>query len=204
MEWPEVRALAEQGVSGRQIAVQLNVSHTTIRRRMDKMGIRTDGKRPVRTWSDEQFLQAVAESSTIIQCIRLLGLSDRSMGNYDTIHRHLRRLTPDTTHWTGRSGPRSYKPPIEQILVEDSPRRSSFVARRLLKEGVKSRACESCSRAEWMGSPIPLNLHHNNGNRRDHRIENLRFLCPNCQASLPSPPDGERGIGKDDSAGSQS
>ena len=39
-----------------------------------------------------------------------------------------------------------------------------------------------CERSEWLGEPIPLELHHLNGERTDHRIDNLQLLCPNCHA----------------------
>jgi 5-methylcytosine-specific restriction endonuclease McrA len=33
-----------------------------------------------------------------------------------------------------------------------------------------------------MGKPLSLHLDHKNGKNNDHRIENLRFLCPNCHS----------------------
>ena len=32
-------------------------------------------------------------------------------------------------------------------------------------------------------APIPLELDHINGDNKDHRIENLRLLCPTCHAT---------------------
>lgn len=35
---------------------------------------------------------------------------------------------------------------------------------------------------EWNGNKISLHLDHINGISGDHRLENLRFLCPNCHS----------------------
>ena len=32
----------------------------------------------------------------------------------------------------------------------------------------------------WLDKPLSLQLDHINGNCSDHRLENLRWLCPNC------------------------
>ncbi|MBK6998271.1 MAG: HNH endonuclease [Lewinellaceae bacterium] len=42
--------------------------------------------------------------------------------------------------------------------------------------------CENCDLTEWLASPIPLELHHKDGNRYNNAIENLLLLCPNCHA----------------------
>lgn len=48
-------------------------------------------------------------------------------------------------------------------------------------------AIEACSlhgiiNPIWAGSPIVLHLDHINGISNDNRIENLRWLCPNCHS----------------------
>ena len=44
-----------------------------------------------------------------------------------------------------------------------------------------------CGQGEiWQGAPLTLILDHINGVRDDNRLENLRIVCPNCAATLPT------------------
>ena len=50
----------------------------------------------------------------------------------------------------------------------------------LIEQEVKEKKCESCGLEEWMGKPIPLELHHIDENRFNNKLENLKILCSNC------------------------
>lgn len=99
-------------------------------------------------------------------------------------------LGVDYSHFKGQgwSKGRSFPPrrPIEDYLAENSEIKSHSLKLRLIKEGLKSRACESCGLSQWMGQPIPLELNHINGNHFDNRLDNLEILCPNCHALTPT------------------
>ena len=51
---------------------------------------------------------------------------------------------------------------------------------RLIEDGLKENKCECCGLSEWMGKPIPLELHHKDGNHWNNDLENLQILCANC------------------------
>lgn len=57
---------------------------------------------------------------------------------------------------------------------------------KLISDGVKKAECEICKNSAWMGNRIPLELDHINGNHYDNTLENLRIVCPNCHAQMPT------------------
>lgn len=74
------------------------------------------------------------------------------------------------------------------ILIENSTYENmSSLKKRLYNEKLKERKCEKCGQGEiWRGEKISLILDHANGIHNDNRLENLRILCPNCNATLPT------------------
>ena len=54
----------------------------------------------------------------------------------------------------------------------------------LLKHNIKENKCECCGITEWNGKAVSMNLDHINGINNDNRIQNLRFICPNCDRQL--------------------
>lgn len=141
------------------------------------------------TYTNEEFKKAVEESLSLADVMRKLGLKVGG-ANYATVNRKIKSLGLDTSHFTGQGWNvgnryRQIKPaqPLKEILVKDSTYVSTSKLKiRLLKEGLKEYKCEMCGNTEWQGNPIPLELHHINGDHSDLRIENLQILCPNCHA----------------------
>ena len=56
------------------------------------------------------------------------------------------------------------------------------IKRHLLKAGIIVNRCDWCGLTEWRGRPLSIQIDHVNGIRDDHRLENLRMLCPNCHS----------------------
>lgn len=73
--------------------------------------------------------------------------------------------------------------PLQDILDGKCPQYQTFkLKRRLFKEHIKENKCEICGITTWNGKPIQMELHHKDGNRTNHKLENLQILCPNCHS----------------------
>ncbi len=139
--------------------------------------------------TDDEFRQAVAGSLSVRQVLGRIGLVPAG-GNYKTVHSRIAKLGLDTSHFTGAAWNQGARFIMlgqafswDNILVENSTYTSTTRLRnRLITHGLKQPRCESCGLCKWLGQPIPLELHHDNGINNDHRIANLRLLCPNCHA----------------------
>lgn len=183
--------LVGRNFSVRAIAGELNTSYTNVRYWLKKYNLKTLPTSK-RTWTEGDLILAVSKSTSMAQTIKSLGLSEKSAGNYVTIKRNVEALGLDTSHWLGQawiSDPgksRFLRTPLSEILVEGSSYSTSNLRVRLIEEGLKEQKCESCGISEWLGRSIPLELDHINGVSNDHRIENLRILCPNCHALTPT------------------
>lgn len=56
----------------------------------------------------------------------------------------------------------------------------------LIKNNLKQHRCENCKNSEWLSNPIPIELHHIDGNNQNNDLNNLQILCPNCHALTPN------------------
>src|SRR4051794_21499789 len=147
--------------------------------------MRTSGPR----YSEAQARAAIAASRSYSEALRRLGMRAAG-GNHRTIRRYAEevwRIPVD--HFdpiAARSAPLRRKPVgLAEVLVEGSTYQRSRLKERLFAEGLKTRACELCGQGElWHGRRMALILDHVNGVHDDNRLDNLRVVCANCNATL--------------------
>lgn len=141
-----------------------------------------------RSWTDEDLTKAVASSRSMRQTLISLGLCGRGGGSYKSVQRYIDELNLDTSHWTrqgylkGQVHNWNKKIPLKEILIKDSNYQSNHLKKRILKELKWKYECSVCGISEWQNKKLSLQLDHINGISNDHRIFNLRLLCPNCHS----------------------
>ena len=151
---------------------------------------------PIWKISKNDLVNIVSLSKTYTQVLKHFGFPNKG-SNIRTLKQRLQTDQIKTTHFDPHAARAAFlqqrgmkeRIPWEQVLVKDSKhtlkdRRKA----RLIKEGllIEKFAFENCESPLplWKGEPLTLILDHINGIRNDHRPENLRLICPNCNSQL--------------------
>lgn len=135
--------------------------------------------------SQEEFLSVAQSSSSIKEILEKFGQSS-SRHNYSWVRKSLLEAQIDTSRWYARHT-EGKRLTLEEILVENSDYPSGALKRRLMQNHLLENKCQICGMdPEWNGLGLVLVMDHINGINTDHRIENLRLVCPNCDSQLPT------------------
>lgn len=70
-----------------------------------------------------------------------------------------------------------------KMFTENSSASNCYIVKSIKQHNlIPHTCCHSCGLTEWLNGKLGLELDHINGINTDNRLENLRFLCPNCHS----------------------
>lgn len=202
--------MAEMGARGSETgAIELLIAGSTpaastvgpssseVERRTEDAGVGgstpSSAIRTFRSWHsvpDAEFIAAVREGTSAQSVMERLGRPVSGNG-YNNVQRRVRRLGLDTSHWRrnrpGTENQWTRRPLAEWLVPGMWVTNRPSIKRRLIEAGLLAERCAVCDAPPfWNGRPLTLVLDHINGVPDDWRVENLRFVCPNCNAQLPT------------------
>ena len=74
-----------------------------------------------------------------------------------------------------------------EVFVENGTYPRHKLKNRIIKFQMLEYKCQCCGIDNiWNGKEMPMILDHINGVNNDNRLENLRFVCSNCDSTLPT------------------
>ena len=136
----------------------------------------------------DELKELVKNSNTIGDILKVFNLPNRG-GNHHTLKRRLDEEKIDYSHiplGLNANKCRTFDvTPIEydELFRENSPHSRSTVKKYIIRDKLLPYKCDCCGfNGQWNGKELVLILDHINGINNDHRLSNLRFLCPNCNS----------------------
>lgn len=136
--------------------------------------------------SDEQFAELIKKSSNISEVLFKLGYSIKGNSwGFSQIKRRMSELKLYQSDFKGKSVIKNNianEIKSEDILKENCKHQRTVLRRYVIKHNLIPYKCAICGCTEWNGKTLSLELDHINGINNDNRLENLRFLCPNCHS----------------------
>lgn len=139
-------------------------------------------------FTEEQLRAAIERNTSWIAVMEAIGLSPGTTVKVG-LQKKADALKVSTAHLTGirrhHFQHNQTRWTVDTAFQLNSPICKTSL-RRLAKKHIEYK-CAFCNNSGvWNERPLVLDLDHINGNNKDHRLENLRFLCPNCHSQTPT------------------
>lgn len=132
--------------------------------------------------SDEAFLKIIRDSSSMKEAISKIGYNNTGGGANLLFNQRCKELNIDWQKELKKSNRSFRQLSLEEIFCKNSQVNQSTLRARYIKEHYTDYACSICGISTWNNKELHLRLDHINGDKHDNRIENLRWLCPNCDS----------------------
>lgn len=137
--------------------------------------------------TDEQFVELLKKSSTISEVLFKLGYTVKGNSwGCSQVKQRMADLNVDQSIFKGKQCALQNRAAREinpaDILKKNCKHVRSVLRRYVIKNQLVPYKCAICGCTEWQGKTLSLELDHVNGINNDNRLENLRFLCPNCHS----------------------
>jgi len=137
--------------------------------------------------------RVVSKSYSYAQVLKQLGLSIGG-GTQSHIKSLVEKWNIDVSHFKGQAWNKGNRSPnrcstADFFTIKNYKLDGKLTRKRLVEDVGREYRCEvvGCGiDGMWLEKEIILHIDHMNGNKYDHRLENLRFLCPNCHSQTPT------------------
>lgn len=135
--------------------------------------------------TDQDFIDLVKSSLNISEVLFKLGYTTKGNSwGYSQVKQRMSDLNLVGKDFRGRAAIAKTVKKVnpEKLFCKGSKHNRSVLRKTIIHQQLLPYKCAICGIVEWQGKTLSLELDHINGENNDNRIENLRFLCPNCHS----------------------
>lgn len=127
-------------------------------------------------FTDEELKEIVQKSTSVRDLTINLGYAPDSGSGANAVNEMLTLKHFDTSHFTGQAWNKG-KFDYERFKYGNNIKSAQAIEAIVALRGHK---CEKCQQETWLNNPIPLEVHHLDGDKLNNTLANLQLLCPNC------------------------
>lgn len=165
----------------REIAEKLDVPH--LRDKQDSLKVKLKRGHGARPLLQTEIAAAQSVSKSGREAARRLGVNYLTYRKYAKMYDMHKLLNPYNKGIKKDVDPEMGKYPLSSILEGKYPEYPVYRLKdKLIRSRKKDACCEMCGYRERrvVDGKIPLLLNFEDGNSKNHKIENVKLLCYNC------------------------
>lgn len=135
--------------------------------------------------NDNEFIDLVKSSLNVSEVLFKLGYTTKGNSwGYAQVKKRMIDLNLSGKDFKGKLAITNKNEKIDKskLFCENSKHARTVLRKTIIRENLLPYHCAICGVKEWNGKTLSLELDHINGINNDNRLENLRFLCPNCHS----------------------
>lgn len=146
----------------------------------------------MRKYDKEWLTELCKNSYSYAEVLRKAG-RQQGGGTQATLKKKIEEYEIDISHFTGQRWQKSPNQQnnivsrelysLDEVFIKNSPVTQKVLRGYIERHKMLEYKCQICGcDGNWQNGIIALEVDHINGDNTDNRIENLRYLCPNCHA----------------------
>lgn len=134
----------------------------------------------MKNFTRQEIEQFVKDSFSYAQFAEKMGYINPSNNGsaYREVHNMIEEFNLDISHFKGQGW---NKDNFDYSRFKYGNKIKSASALKAIT-ALRGHKCENCGLTKWLDKPIPLEVHHIDGNELNSELSNLLLLCPNCHA----------------------